>query len=170
MIFSKISIGIFLLRIIVERIQVWFIYIALAINVMTGLVFFFVTTLQCQPVSYFWHKEQPGKCIPIGIIIALTYLYSSLNIICDFTFALLPIFIVRKLNMKRRMKVAIIPLLSMGCIASSAVVVRLFYVETFRNPDFLCKSGLLQSMSSRFPLTNKMQCSCHRRHRHLVHR
>lgn len=142
MIFSKISIGIFLLRIIVERVQVWFIYGALAINVMTGLVFFFVTTLQCHPVSYFWHKEQPGTCIPIGIIIALTYLYSSLNIICDFTFALLPIFIVRKLNMKRRMKVAIIPLLSMGCIASSAVVVRLFYVETFRNPDFLCKPAI----------------------------
>ncbi|KAI3398338.1 hypothetical protein diail_9430 [Diaporthe ilicicola] len=137
MIFSKISIGIFLLRIIVERIQIWFIYIALAINVMTGLVFFFVTTLQCHPVSYFWHKEQDGTCIPIGIIIALTYLYSSLNIICDFTFALLPIFIVRKLNMKRRMKIAIVPLLSMGCIASAAVVVRLAYVETFRNPDFL---------------------------------
>ncbi|KKY39707.1 putative integral membrane protein [Diaporthe ampelina] len=137
MIFSKISIAIFLLRIIVERIQVWFIYGALAINVMTGLVFFFVTTLQCQPISYFWHKEQPGTCVPIGIIIALTYLYSSLNIICDFTFALLPIFIVRKLNMKRRMKVAIMPLLSMGCIASSAVVVRLAYVETFRDPDFL---------------------------------
>ncbi|KAL1881321.1 hypothetical protein Daus18300_001174 [Diaporthe australafricana] len=137
MIFSKISIGIFLLRIIVERIQIWFIYIALAINVMTGLVFFFVTTLQCQPVSYFWHKSQPGTCIPISIIIGLTYLYSSLNIICDFTFALLPIFIVRKLNMKRRMKIAIIPLLSMGCVASCAVVVRLAYVESFRNPDFL---------------------------------
>lgn len=162
MIFSKISIGIFLLRIIVERIQVWFIYIALAINVMTGLVFFFVTTLQCQPVSYFWHKEQPGKCIPIGIIIALTYLYSSLNIICDFTFALLPIFIVRKLNMKRRMKVAIIPLLSMGCIASSAVVVRLFYVETFRNPDFLCKYSLHESVYLPNPLTNIIQCSRNR--------
>lgn len=143
MIFSKISIGIFLLRIIVERIQIWFIYGALAINVMTGLVFFFVTTLQCQPVSYFWHKSQPGTCVPIGIIIALTYLYSSLNIICDFTFALLPIFIVRKLNMKKRMKIAIIPLLSMGCVASCAVVVRLAYVESFRNPDFLCKPGPL---------------------------
>ncbi|POS75381.1 hypothetical protein DHEL01_v206217 [Diaporthe helianthi] len=137
MIFSKMSIGIFLLRIIVQRIQVWFIYMALTINVLTGMVFFFVTTLQCQPVSFFWNKDQPGKCIQIDIIIGLTYLYSSLNIICDFTFALLPIFIVRKLNMKRRMKVAIIPLLSMGCIASCAVVVRLAYVETFRNPDFL---------------------------------
>lgn len=153
MIFSKISIGIFLLRIIVERIQVWFIYGALAINVMTGLVFFFVTTLQCQPVSYFWHKGQPGTCVPIGIIIALTYLYSSLNIICDFTFALLPIFIVRKLNMKRRMKVAIIPLLSMGCIASSAVVVRLAYVETFRNPDFLCKLSPPSTILHVFPFS-----------------
>lgn len=170
MIFSKISIGIFLLRIIVERIQVWFIYFALMINVMTGLVFFFVTTLQCHPVSYFWNKEsQDGTCIPIGIIIALTYLYSSLNIICDFTFALLPIFIVRKLNMKRRMKIAIVPLLSMGCIASSAVVVRLAYVETFRNPDFLCKCTSTQVILDAFALLTA-QNSCYSRHRHLVHR
>lgn len=137
MIFSKISIGIFLLRIIVEKLHLWLIYVALFINVLSGLAFFLVTLLQCHPVSYFWNKAQDGACINVSIIIALTYLYSSLNIICDFTFALLPIVIVQGLNMNRKLKIAIIPLLSMGCIASSAVVVRLAYVERFRSSEFL---------------------------------
>ncbi|ROW01310.1 hypothetical protein VMCG_05937 [Cytospora schulzeri] len=137
MIFSKISIAIFLLRIIVERIHARFIYVALFINILSGMAFFLVTLLQCHPVSYFWNKNQDGACVDVGIVIALTYFYSSLNILCDFTFALLPIVIVRGLNMNRKMKIAIIPLLSMGCIASSAVIVRLAYVERFRNPEFL---------------------------------
>lgn len=146
MILSKISIAIFLLRIIVEKIHLWLIYVALCINVLSGLVFFFVTLLQCHPLTYFWEQYLPekvgsGSCISSDIIIALTYLYSSLNIICDFTFALLPIVIVQGLNMNRRLKIAIIPLLSMGCIASSAVVVRLAYVQTFADREYLCKQA-----------------------------
>lgn len=141
MIFSKISIGIFLLRIIVEKIHLYLIYIALFINVLSGLAFFLVTLLQCHPVSYFWNKSQDGACISVSIIVALTYVYSSFNIICDFIFALLPIVIVQGLNMNRKVKIAIIPLLGMGCIASSAVVVRLAYVQKFRDPEFLCEQS-----------------------------
>lgn len=139
MIFSKISIAIFLIRIIVEKVHLMLIYVALFINVLSGLAFFLVTMLQCHPVSYFWNKNQDGYCISVDIIIALTYVYSVFNIICDFTFALLPIVIVKGLNMNRKLKIAIIPLLSMGCVASSAVVVRLAYVQTFRDPEYLCK-------------------------------
>lgn len=140
MIFSKLSIGAFLLRIVIAKLHRWILYCAIFVNILTGLIFFLVTTLQCIPVSYFWNKEtQTGSCVSIDIIIALTYLYSAFNIICDFTFALLPIWIVQGLNMHRRLKFAIVPLLGMGCVASSAVVVRLAYVETFRDPDFLCK-------------------------------
>lgn len=140
MILSKLSIGAFLLRIVVAKLHRWILYTAIFINILTGLIFFFVTMLQCNPISYFWNKEtQTGTCISIDIIIVLTYIYSAFNIICDFTFALLPIAIVQGLNMHRRLKIAIVPLLGMGCIASSAVVVRLAYIETFRDPDFLCK-------------------------------
>lgn len=148
MIFSKISIGIFLIRIIVEKVHLWLIYVALLINVMSGLAFFLVTLLQCQPVSYFWDKSQDGTCISAGVIVALTYVYSVFNIICDFIFALLPIVIIQGLNMNKKLKIAIIPLLSMGCIASSAVVVRLAYVESFRDKEFLCRQSPPPPLSS----------------------
>jgi hypothetical protein len=116
MIMTKISIGYFLLRITVERIHIWIIYLAMLLSVVTGLVFFFVTMLQCQPVSYFWNKSQDGSCINIEIIIALTYMYSAFSVICDFTFAILPIVLIMQLQMNRRIKIALIPIMLMACV------------------------------------------------------
>ncbi|KAI1440623.1 hypothetical protein F5Y02DRAFT_342392 [Annulohypoxylon stygium] len=140
MIASKISIGLFLLRIAVRRIHHYIIYVNLLLTVVTGLVFFFVTLLQCNPIPYFWLRfsgVDHGSCIDVNIIAALTYLYSALNVICDFTFATLPIVLIWGLQMDKKTKIALIPILSMGCVASSAVVVRLAYIKDFKDPDFL---------------------------------
>ncbi|KAH6885293.1 hypothetical protein B0T10DRAFT_92447 [Thelonectria olida] len=137
MIASKISIGYLLLRITVRRIDVLLVYGTMLITVCTGIVFFFVTLLQCRPISYFWNKDEPGSCINIEVIIALTYLYSVFSVISDFTCAILPMFLVWKLNMDRKSKIALIPIMAMACVASSAVVVRFPFVKDFRNPDFL---------------------------------
>lgn len=139
MITSKLSIGYFLLRIAIKKLHAWIIYAAMFISVVAGSVFFFVTLFQCHPISYFWNKTQPGTCISTEVIIALAYLYSAFSIISDFTFAILPAFLVMGLQLKRRTKIALVPLLTMGCIASSAVVVRAPFLTRFRSPDFLCR-------------------------------
>lgn len=143
MISSKLSIGVFLLRITVQKVHHYILYMAMLFSVVCGLVFFFVTIFQCNPVSYFWYKtSQPdGTCIDSGIIAALTYLYSAISVICDFTFALLPLHMIRGLQMNNQTKIALIPILGMGCVASIAVVVRFAYIENFKNPDFLCKTA-----------------------------
>ncbi|ETS77036.1 hypothetical protein PFICI_10910 [Pestalotiopsis fici W106-1] len=138
MITSKLSIGVFLLRITVQRIHHYILYLAMFCSVLTGLVFFFVTLFQCNPITYFWYKSgQEGTCVDAGIIAALTYLYSAISVIADFTFALLPLHMIRGLQMNRRTKYALIPILGMGCVASIAVVVRFAYIENFKDPDFL---------------------------------
>ncbi|OHX00139.1 integral membrane protein [Colletotrichum incanum] len=138
MIASKISIGYFLLRITVRKVDIWIIYIVMMLTVCTGVVFFFVTLLQCLPISYFWNKStQEGHCVPMDVIIALTFLYSAFSVICDFTFAILPIVLIWKLKMDRKTKFALVPVMAMACIASAAVVVRMPFVKDFKNPDFL---------------------------------
>ncbi|KAL7916825.1 hypothetical protein GGI35DRAFT_49796 [Trichoderma velutinum] len=137
MILTKISIGYFLLRITVERIHTWIIGTVMLLTVVTGIIFFFVTMLQCTPVSYFWDKNQHGSCMNIDIIIILTYIYSTFSVICDFTFALLPIVLIMQLQMNSRTKIALIPIMLMACVASAAVVVRYPYVKDFKNIDFL---------------------------------
>jgi hypothetical protein len=139
MITSKLSIGVFLLRITVQRIHHYILYMIMFLSAVTGLVFFFVTLLQCHPITYFWYKEQGGSCISPEIIAALTYLYSAINVICDFTFALLPLHIIRGLQMNRKSKLALMPILGVGCIASIAIVVRFAFIKGFEDPDFLCK-------------------------------
>lgn len=139
MIASKLSIGVFLLRITIQRVHHYILYLAMLCSVLSGLVFFFVTLLQCQPITYFWNKDQNGTCISPSIIAALTYLYSAINMVCDFTFALLPLHIIRGLQMNIRTKYALVPILGMGCIASVAVVIRFAYIKDFEDPDFLCK-------------------------------
>ncbi|KAJ3955279.1 hypothetical protein N0V92_008194 [Colletotrichum tropicale] len=140
MISSKISIGWFLLRITVRKIDIWIIYFVMFCTVCTGVVFFFVTLLQCQPISFFWEQytgATDGHCINMDVIIALTYLYSAFSVICDFTFAILPIILIWKLKMDRKTKIALIPIMAMACIASAAVVVRMPFVKDFKNIDFL---------------------------------
>lgn len=117
MILAKASIALFLLRVAVRRAHIWIIYGAMAITVVTCLAFFFVLIFQCSPVSYFWDKyTQTGVCIPDDVVSGLGYLYSACSIITDFTFALLPAWIISQLKMKTRTKVALIPLMAMGCV------------------------------------------------------
>ncbi|KAF2123136.1 hypothetical protein BDV96DRAFT_481277 [Lophiotrema nucula] len=138
MISSKLSIGFFMLRITVKKVHIWVIYAAMGISVLAGVTFFFVCLFQCHPVSYFWMEDESGgKCMDIKVIIGLAYLYSVFSVISDFTFAILPGFLIWDLQLRRTTKVVLIPLLAMGCIASSAVVVRFAYLHKFTDPDFL---------------------------------
>ncbi|OHE94191.1 hypothetical protein CORC01_10529 [Colletotrichum orchidophilum] len=137
MIVSKMSIAFFLLRITTRKLHSWIIYMAMMFTVLAGVVFFFVTLFQCQPISFFWQKKQQGSCININVVIALAFLYSGFSVISDLTFAILPAFIVWKLQLQKKAKIALIPLLIMGCVASSAVLVRFGYLMSLKDPDFL---------------------------------
>ncbi|KAH8726920.1 hypothetical protein GQ44DRAFT_770849 [Phaeosphaeriaceae sp. PMI808] len=138
MIFAKFSIGFLLLRISFRRIHTWILYAAMLTSVVAGGAFFLVTVFQCNPVSYFWAKKgHSGTCVNNDLIIGLAYLYSAFSIISDFTFAIIPGFLVWNLQLKRRAKIALIPLITMGCIASAAVIARLPFVGKFNSPDFL---------------------------------
>ncbi|OAA69904.1 hypothetical protein ISF_03174 [Cordyceps fumosorosea ARSEF 2679] len=137
MVISKLSFAWFLLRIVNKRVHTWIIYAASMCTVVAGVVFFFVALFQCSPVSYYWDKTGAGSCISIDIIIALAYLYSAFSVLTDFTFAILPGFVVWHLNIQKRARIVVIILISMGCVASAAVVVRFPFIRFLSDHDFL---------------------------------
>ncbi|KAJ4002747.1 hypothetical protein NW752_009399 [Fusarium irregulare] len=137
MISCKLSIGYFLLRVTTEKIQRIIIYLAMFSTALSGAIFFFVTVFQCHPVSFFWDKGQDGTCIDPTVVIALAVLYSIFAVGSDFVFALLPGFIVWNLQLRKKTKYCLIPLLAMGCVASAAVIARFPYLPLLRKPDFL---------------------------------
>lgn len=112
----KLSIAFFLLRIAVRRVDRVIIYTATGVTIVTSIIFFFCVMLQCKPVSYFWDKAQEGTCISVDTVKGLTYGYSAFSVVCDFTFTLLPISLVMRLNMDRRSKLALIPIMSVACV------------------------------------------------------
>jgi hypothetical protein len=116
MILSKTSIGFFLLRITPSRIHRYIIYVALGVTIFCSVAFFFIALFQCSPVSYFWTRTGSGSCISIDIIIDITYTYSAFAIITDLSLTILPIWLVWQLQMDRKTKMALIPVLGMACM------------------------------------------------------
>ncbi|KAB8261874.1 hypothetical protein BDV32DRAFT_31374 [Aspergillus pseudonomiae] len=141
-ILCKISVGIFLLRVTVHKVHRMVVYAVTTLAVVFGLMFLILLLAQCKPVKFFWMRlstENPvsGSCINMTVIIVALYIFSAVSFIFDLTVGVLPVFVVRNLQMRRDLKYAVAGLLGMACIASVAVLVRMAYVETLRNPDFL---------------------------------
>ena len=91
----------------------------IAVSIIVGLVFWFMLTLQCHPVSYFWERlNRPGEghCMNVDHLIAMAYAYSIQATVCDLILGILPAVLVWSLQMNIRAKVALIAILSMGCV------------------------------------------------------
>lgn len=58
-----------------------------------------------------------GECLNMDLLLAIVYMYSVAAAICDFTIGLLPAFMVWKLKMRRRTKMAVSALLGIGCVS-----------------------------------------------------
>jgi hypothetical protein len=70
----------------------------------------------------------------------ITYAYSAVPILTDFTFALLPIHIVMGLQVDTKTKLVLVPIFAMDTIASVACAIRIAYLPKFLEGDFLFKS------------------------------
>jgi hypothetical protein len=81
--FSRISIGILFLRLIVDRIQRYLIHMVNLSSAGMGIGFVLLFALQCRPVSFYWNTEQDGSCINPRTIVIMTYIASATALICD---------------------------------------------------------------------------------------
>lgn len=84
------------------------------------IAFWLILLLDCKPISYFWTRVQvltsTGTCTSVEVLLVVAYIYSSLTIICDLSLGLLPIFLVWKLQMNRKTKIAVGGILSLGAM------------------------------------------------------
>ncbi|KAE8381760.1 hypothetical protein BDV26DRAFT_255062 [Aspergillus bertholletiae] len=135
---GRLSIAITLLRLTVERIHKWILYAVMALSTAVGVVFFFFTIFQCQPISYYWDRLLiDGHCMDIGSLLGIVYMYSGVAAVCDFTMGILPVFLIWRLQMNRRTKAAVAGILGIACIASAAVIVRIPFLSSAKSEDFL---------------------------------
>jgi hypothetical protein len=83
-----------------------------------GVIFFFFTIFECRPVDYFWNRFQiQGKCLDTNILLGIAYMYSVCAALSDLTIGILPIFLMWKLQMNKRLKIAIAGILGIGSMS-----------------------------------------------------
>jgi hypothetical protein len=105
----KIAVGFFLLRITIVKIHIWIIRTIMIIAAFLGTAYTFLVIFQCSPISVWWDldPDHNGTCLSASLVVIFTYVVSGLNSFADWTFGILPIFIVKDLQMKKRAKVIV---------------------------------------------------------------
>lgn len=137
-----------LLRLTVAKAHTILLWVVIGLSIVVGLVFWFVLTLQCQPVEHFWERMKPGTCLDVDILIDIAYLYSVTATVCDLVLGLLPIALVWNLQMTPKTKVALAGILSLGCV----------YVNT-HSPAPCAPAGLIHRLTMCFQGECRRDCS-----------
>lgn len=114
----KASIAVMLFRLTVIRTHKIIIMVVLAVMEAYSVFFFFIFVLQCRPSAYFWTQFTGGKgsCLNDKITVNAAYAYSAITCISDWTYAILPFFIVWKLQMNARTKIVVAMILALGAM------------------------------------------------------
>ncbi|KAK8129080.1 hypothetical protein PG984_010188, partial [Apiospora sp. TS-2023a] len=137
----KIATGHFLLRLAADARHIWLLRGLMLSTALLGGAHFFMVLFQCgvQAPETFWEESpraDPGhKCWSDGVVLGLTYAASATNCLADWAFGLMPVLVVRTLNMPRGARILVAGLMSFAAVASIATIVRMVYIPTLLNGD-----------------------------------
>ncbi|KAI0595172.1 GPCR, PTH11-type [Biscogniauxia sp. FL1348] len=126
----KASVVFTLLRVTREALYRWLLYAMLFVATVMALVGILASLLYCRPTPAYWNPLL-GTCGDFMVVVNIGYAWTAVGIVTDWMCAILPYFIVRKLQMARRTKMVVMGILSLGALASTATVVRAPYLQYY---------------------------------------
>ncbi|KAI6766276.1 hypothetical protein HG530_007346 [Fusarium avenaceum] len=142
MMFIKLSIGVFLLRLCVKKVYNWIIWVSLTIISIWSIVLFFWNLFQCHPVEMQWDfRIKEGKCVSVDQIISAAYAISVMTVVSDWLYALLPIPMLWSVKMTKQAKATVIVILGLGIFASVATLIRLRFLADLTDTDDILFAG-----------------------------
>ncbi|CAK7222153.1 hypothetical protein SCUCBS95973_004744 [Sporothrix curviconia] len=125
------------------RIPLWFVIGGSTFNALAGLV---AALVHCKPISASWTGE--GTCSSNVPLLDLSYMFTAIAIVADFTCALVPFFLIRGLNMNSRRKWSLVGVLSVGVGAGIFTIVRVpFFKHYLIAEDALYYQGYIAMWS-----------------------
>ncbi|KAM3509948.1 hypothetical protein MY10362_000291 [Beauveria mimosiformis] len=150
MMFVKLSIGVFLLRLSARKVYTIIIKISLVVVTLYTLGVFFWDVFQCMPVAKQWdYRITEGHCASGQDIINAAYAISVLTVVSDWLYALLPIPMLWNVKMTKQAKVTVVLILGLGIFASIATLIRVKFLAALTETDdllFSATDALLWSM------------------------
>jgi hypothetical protein len=117
MMFIKLSIALFLMRIAVQQRYMWILRVSIVIVTIWSTAIFFYTVFQCTPVQAQWDYTIPGNhCVSSESFVSAAYSVSVMSILSDWLYALLPIPMIWSVQMSIQRKVTVFFLLGLGIL------------------------------------------------------
>ena len=112
--FTKISICFFLLRIPVEKHLIRPIQGAIIALIVSNIVLTLLWIFQCNPIASAWNKQTPGSYFSNGQLQRIIISQALISIISDFMLALFPIVLLWKVQIAPRIKAGMCTLMALG--------------------------------------------------------
>lgn len=140
----KVSVGFFLMRIAPS-----IYYKRILQGVMTFLMAYtfvcqMTLVLQCKNLAILWDNRVVTTCWAQSTLQGLSYANSTVNIVTDIFFALLPIPMLWKVKINAKTKASLICVLGLGIFACAAAIVKAAFISNYgKTGDFLWDSANL---------------------------
>jgi hypothetical protein len=117
MMFIKLSIAIFLLRIAVKKVYIYILQVSIVVVAIWSVIIFFYDIFQCVPVEAQWNFTiTSAKCVSGTQFVAAAYSISVMSISTDWLYALLPIPMIWSVQMTKQAKATVAFILSLGIL------------------------------------------------------
>ena len=97
-----------------------------------GIFYFFATCFVCgdpAKLGYNLLNNRKEHCAPIWFVLSTGYIYGVVNVLSDWTFTLVPIFIMLDSNMDRREKLSVGLIMSFAAVGSISSIMRMVYLK-----------------------------------------
>ncbi|KAJ5747750.1 uncharacterized protein N7511_009446 [Penicillium nucicola] len=134
----KVSIGLFLLRFAPQKSFRIFIWVVIILMTLYTTVCFLTLMFECKDIRTNWDKSVVSQCFSPRQLLILSYTNTALNILTDLIFSILPIFMLRHLQVNRRVKASLVCILGLGVFACAAAFVKISILPNYgRTGDFL---------------------------------
>ncbi|KAL6915619.1 hypothetical protein FSST1_007114 [Fusarium sambucinum] len=127
---SKLGVGLVLFR-LAKGANMRAVRIILIISMVVVTLWCLVTTLifglQCRPLSVAWGVGE-GKCLSTSVLGTTGLALSGMDVTISWFYALLPVYMLYKTQLRLKIKIMIMVLLGLGAVSSIAIIVRIKYL------------------------------------------
>lgn len=137
----KLSLAVLFMRLVIERWQKLVIVTSVTLFVVYSIGTLLVVIFQCGDPSSIDLQDGSKGCLSFdGVVGPVLYILATFNAVIDWIFALLPITVIRKLQMKPEDKRSVIFMILLACSCSAVSIVRIpFQKDLELTPNFYAK-------------------------------
>lgn len=88
--------------------------IVLVLNSLFTLETVIISVFDCTPIPFFWDKSiEGGHCVNFG---AMWFSHASTNIVFDIVLVILPMPVIKSLNLPKKQKIALMGIFALGTL------------------------------------------------------